>query len=287
MIELDGLTKHYGKFQALDGVDLRVEDGEVFGFLGPNGAGKTTTIKIIAGLIKPSTGEVRLDGVSVQRQPIAAKQRLGIIPDRPFLYEKLTGLEYLRFLCGLYGIDLVEGEVTARKLLELFLLGDWGDELVEGYSHGMKQRLVMAGAFVHRPDVLVIDEPMVGLDPQGTRLVKRIFRSYAARGHSIFLSTHSLPVAQEVCDRIGILSRGKLIAVGSLDELRTRSRNQGDLESVFMTLTREAQVEGAEVLDLYEEGDEDPFADLLPPARGEIQAKAVAESPGDKAGGAA
>lgn len=239
MIEIDHLCKRYGKFVAVDDLSLRVEDGEIFGFLGPNGAGKTTTIKAIAGLIKPTSGEIKIDGLSVQKQAIAAKQRLGVVPDRPFLYEKLTGREFLSFMCGLYGVPDERGRHASEELLRLFQLEDWGDELIEGYSHGMKQRLVMAGAFVHDPRALVIDEPTVGLDPQGTRLIKQVFNAFAARRRTVFLSTHSLATAQEVCDRIGILSHGKLVAIGTLDELRRRASNEGNLESVFFTLTQE------------------------------------------------
>lgn len=241
MIEVKNLSKRYGKFTALDNISLSVADGEIFGFLGPNGAGKTTTIKSIAGLIKPTSGEILIDGISMQRQPLQAKQRLGVVPDRPFLYEKLTGREYLAFLCGLYGVPRARGEHAAGELLRLFLLDGWGNELVEGYSHGMKQRLVMAGAFIHDPRALVIDEPMVGLDPKGTRLIKKVFFTYASRGRTVFLSTHSLPVAEEVCDRIGILSHGELIAIGTLQELRERAHTHGDLESVFLALTKEAR----------------------------------------------
>jgi ABC-2 type transport system ATP-binding protein len=244
VIEIDHLGKRYGTYTALADLSLRIADGEIFGFLGPNGAGKTTTIKAIAGLIKPTQGRILVDGLSVAQQPLAAKARLGVIPDRPFLYEKLTGLEYLRFLAGLYGLDAARAERAARSWLEVFRLAGWGDELVEGYSHGMKQRLVMAGAFIHGPHNLVVDEPMVGLDPEGARLVKGIFRAWAKRGHSLFVSTHSLPEAEELCDRIGILSHGRLIAIGTLDELRQRARSSGDLEEVFLTLTREAELEG-------------------------------------------
>ncbi|MBN2358347.1 MAG: ABC transporter ATP-binding protein [Deltaproteobacteria bacterium] len=239
MIEIDHLCKRFGKFVAIEDLSLRVEDGEIFGFLGPNGAGKTTTIKAMAGLIKPTAGEVRIDGLSVQRQPLAAKQRLGVVPDRPFLYEKLTGREFLSFMCGLYGVPDQRGRRASEELLRLFQLEGWGDELIEGYSHGMKQRLVMAGAFVHDPRALVIDEPTVGLDPQGTRLLKEVFSAFARRRRTVFLSTHSLAAAEEVCDRIGILSHGRLVASGTLDELRARARSEGDLESVFFTLTRE------------------------------------------------
>jgi ABC-2 type transport system ATP-binding protein len=240
VIRLEKLSKRYGRFTAVEGLDLEVKDGEIFGFLGPNGAGKTTTIRMMAGLIQPTGGDAFLDGKSISKEPIAAKKILGLIPDRPYLYEKLTGREYLRFLCAVYGVDAKAGEAAGAKMLDTFGLANWSDELVEGYSHGMKQRLIMAGALVHDPKVLVVDEPMVGLDPRGAKLVKEIFRGISRSDRTVFLSTHSLDIAQELCDRIGILSRGKLVAIGTLDELRKRAGTGGDLESIFLTLTEEA-----------------------------------------------
>lgn len=244
MIEIDHLVKTFAAFAAVDDVSLGVADGEIYGFLGPNGAGKTTTIKCMAGLIFASHGDIRVDGVSLQKQPEQAKRRMGLIPDRPYLYEKLTGYEYLMFLAGIYDVPEPERALRARQLLTLFALDRWMDELIDGYSHGMKQRLVMAGALIHRPSTLVIDEPMVGLDPDGARLVKNILRRYAKAGHAVFLSTHSLPVAQELCHRIGIISGGRLIAEGDLPALQKKAQHSGDLESVFITLTREAQQRG-------------------------------------------
>jgi ABC-2 type transport system ATP-binding protein len=168
---------------------------------------------------------------------------MGVVPDRPFLYEKLTGREFLRFLGGLYRVPAAHVDAAAGELLRLFRLEAWADELIEGYSHGMKQRVIMAGSLIHDPQVMVVDEPMVGLDPQGARLLKDVLTGFAARGRTVFLSTHSLPVAEELCDRIGILSRGKLVALGTMDELRARASHSGDLESVFLTLTREAHDE--------------------------------------------
>lgn len=241
MIRLEKLHKRYGRFTAVESLDLEVKDGEIFGFLGPNGAGKTSTIRMMAGLIKPTSGDAWLNGISISKNPIEAKKLLGLIPDRPYLYEKLTGREYLRFICGIYGVASAHGEAAAKEMLRMFGLANWADELVEGYSHGMKQRLIMAGALVHDPKVLVVDEPMVGLDPRGARLVKEIFRGVARNDRTVFLSTHSLDVAEELCDRIGILSRGKLVAIGTMDELRGRSKGSKDLEGIFLALTAEAQ----------------------------------------------
>ena len=247
MIRLEKLHKRYGRFTAVDSLDLEVKDGEIFGFLGPNGAGKTTTIRMMAGLIQPTSGDAFLNGISISKNPIEAKSILGLIPDRPYLYEKLTGREYLRFICGVYGVPTATGEARSLEMLKTFGLANWSDELIEGYSHGMKQRLIMAGALVHDPKVLVVDEPMVGLDPRGARLVKEIFKNVAREDRTVFLSTHSLGVAAELCDRVGILSRGKLVAVGTVEELKILANAKGDLEEIFLALTTEAQSgEGAD-----------------------------------------
>ncbi len=239
MIEIVHLCKRYGSFQALDDVNLTVQPGEIFGFLGPNGAGKTTTIRIMAGLLRPTSGTVRIAGFDIRRSPEAAKAILGVVPDRPFLYEKLTGTEFLTFLGAIYKLDGPSLQGTIQALMELFELEDWKDELIENYSHGMKQRLVMASAILHSPKALVVDEPMVGLDPRGARLVKEIFRKQAADlGVSVFMSTHSLEVAQEMCDRIAILQRGRVIAVGTSEELqRMAGSSDRNLESIFLRLT--------------------------------------------------
>ena len=196
MIELTGLTKKYGAFTAVDAIDLFVPKGELFGFLGPNGAGKTTTLRMIAGILRPTAGMVRIAGLDLNANPMAAKAKLGFIPDRPFIYEKLTGMEFLRFVAGLYREDGAAVEHRARELLALFDLEDWRDELVESYSHGMRQKLIISSAFVHRPDVIVVDEPMVGLDPKAAKILKDLFREYTRRGHTIMMSTHTLEVAQ-------------------------------------------------------------------------------------------
>jgi ABC-2 type transport system ATP-binding protein len=216
--------------------------GARFGFLGPNGAGKTTTIKMMAGVLMPTEGRIIINGHDLAKDPVAAKQCVGFIPDRPFLYEKLTGLEFLHFVAGLYGLT-VDGALKRRidELLDLFGLARWGEELIEGYSHGMKQRLVMCGALVHQPNVLIVDEPMVGLDPRGARLVKNIFKEQVEKGVTLFMSTHSLDVAQEICDEIAIIQGGRLIAQGTGDALRRQSGVDGNLEEVFLRLTREKE----------------------------------------------
>jgi ABC-2 type transport system ATP-binding protein len=238
MIEIHDLVKTYGAFTAVDGVSLDVQAGEIHGFLGPNGAGKTTTIRMIAGLLKPTAGRVLVNGHDLALEPEAAKASLGFIPDRPFIYEKLTAGEFLRFHAGLYGLDGNGVGGRVREMLEIFELGRWEDELVESFSHGMKQRLVMSAAFLHRPQAVLVDEPMVGLDPRGARLIKDVFRRMSARGVAILMSTHTLEVAQEMCDRISIILKGKIIARGTVDELRALAGNPDQhLTDVFLRLT--------------------------------------------------
>lgn len=239
MIELNQLTKRYDKLLAVDSITLAVQPGEIFGCLGPNGAGKTTTIRMMMGLLQPTSGSIRLGGHDLAREPIPAKQLCGFVPDRPHLYEKLTGAEFLDFVAGLYSVPAAVTAQRRDELLELFDLSDWGSELIESYSHGMKQRATMAAALIHAPRILIVDEPMVGLDPRGARLLKRTFRQLARSGVTIFMSTHSLEVAQETCDRIGIINEGKLIAVGTVEELRRAAGSHADatLEAIFLKLT--------------------------------------------------
>jgi len=238
MIVIQGLVKTYGPFTAVDGVSLDVAAGEIHGFLGPNGAGKTTTIRIVAGLLKPTSGRVVIDGHDLARAPEAAKASLGFIPDRPFIYETLTAGEFLRFHGGLYGMD---GNGIGRRvgeMLEMFELTRWEGELVESFSHGMKQRLVMCAAFLHRPHAVVVDEPMVGLDPRGARLIKQVFRAMSAQGVGILMSTHTLEVAEEMCDRISIIQKGRIIARGTVEELRAMAGGADEqLTPVFLKLT--------------------------------------------------
>jgi ABC-2 type transport system ATP-binding protein len=238
MIALYDLVKRYGQFTAVDGVSLEVMPGEIHGFLGPNGAGKTTTLRMIAGLLKPTAGRILVNGHDLATHPEAAKGSLGFIPDRPFIYEKLTAGEFLRFHGGLYGLDGDVAAGRAREMLELFELERWEDELVESFSHGMKQRLVMSAAFLHRPTAVVVDEPMVGLDPRGARLIKSVFRKMSERGVAILMSTHTLEVAQEMCDRISIILKGRIIARGTVPELRAMGDGLDDqLTAVFLKLT--------------------------------------------------
>ena len=238
IIELIDLTKKYRGLTAVNSVSLSVPEGIIFGFLGPNGAGKTTTLKMMAGILKPTGGRVVINGMDLAENPSGVKKCSGFIPDRPYIYEKLTGREFLTFTGGLYGLN--QKSFLGRRideLLELFDLSHWADELVESYSHGMKQRLVMCSSLVHDPKVLIVDEPMVGLDPRGARLVKDIFRDEAGRGKTVFVSPHSLDIAQEICSEIAIIQTGKIIASGSPSELREKAGIDGNLENVFLKLT--------------------------------------------------
>ena len=238
MIAIHDLVKQYGRFTAVDGVSLDVPRGEIHGFLGPNGAGKTTTIRMIAGLLKPTSGRIVVNDHDLEKSPEKAKASLGFIPDRPYIYEKLTAGEFLRFHAGLYGINGTGVDLRVQEMLDLFELGRWEPELVESFSHGMKQRLVMCAAFLHRPEAVLVDEPLVGLDPRGAKLIKSVFRKMSERGVAILMSTHTLEVAQEMCDRISIILKGKIIARGTVDELRRMSGGQDEqLTPVFLKLT--------------------------------------------------
>ena len=237
MIELIDVSKHFRQTNAVNNLSIRVNQGEIYGFLGPNGAGKTTTLKMIAGILKPSSGKIIINGRDIERNPEAAKQELGFIPDRPFLYEKLTGIEFLSFIAGLYKVNHDSFLTRCHELLNLFDLSDWGHELVESYSHGMKQRLIMSAAMLHRPKALIVDEPMVGLDPQGARLLKNIFRLLRRDGVSILISTHTLVIAAEICDRIGIIHHGQLLAEGTVEKLKAQAGGSEHLEEAFLKLT--------------------------------------------------
>lgn len=238
MIRLEKLTKRFKQVTAVDNVSLEVGSGEIYGFLGPNGAGKTTTIKMLAGIMRPTSGRLFIDGLDIEKHSIEVKRRVGFIPDRPFLYEKLTGLEFMSFMAKLYGLNGDGREERIRKFLALFELAEWGGELVGSYSHGMKQRLIMSAALLHQPHVFVVDEPMVGLDPKGARLIKRIFNNLKTSGLTVFMSTHTLEIAEELCDRIGIIQKGKLVAEGTVAKLRELAGKEDPrLEAIFLNLT--------------------------------------------------
>lgn len=239
-IDINSVTKRYGDFTAVDDLTLEVRLGEVFAFLGPNGAGKTTTIKMIAGLLLPDRGQVCVCGHPMGRDGRLAKAQLAYVPDEPFIYDKLTGHEFLDFVGQMYGLprDLLQRRRT--WLAEQLEMGDWLDQLTESYSHGMKQRTVLAAALLHEPRVLVIDEPMVGLDPRTVRKVKDMMRELARQGGAVFMSTHTLEVAEALADRIGIIHHGRLVAVGTLEELAHKACANGSLESIFLNLTADA-----------------------------------------------
>jgi len=238
MLELRQARKQYGSFVAVKGLDLSVRRGEIFGFLGPNGAGKTTTIRMVAGVLRPTSGEVLVGGDDLLREPEKAKSRVGYIPDRPYLYDKLSGGEFLRFVAGLWGREGEEVEARADRLLELFQLTPWKDELIESYSHGMRQKVLISSALIHQPELIVVDEPMVGLDPRSARLLKDLFRTFAGHGGTVFLSTHTLEVAEALCDRIAIINHGEIIAHGTMDELRSQAEAGGaHLEEIFLKMT--------------------------------------------------
>ena len=238
MIEIKNVSKSYGDNRAVNDISLTINSGEFFGFLGPNGAGKTTTIKMMNGLLKPDKGSLKICGIDIQEEPESAKMKTGYVPDSPYLYEKLTGREYLQFTAGLYRM---RPEILNEKiewLLDLFGMKDWADDRCEEYSHGMRQKVVFCSAFIHDPEVLIIDEPMVGLDPQSGRLIKDLLKLYSQRGTTVFVSTHTLSLAEELCDRIGIVYHGKLIATGTIEELRNQAELSGEnLESLFLKLT--------------------------------------------------
>ncbi len=238
MIAVENLVKRFGSFTAVDGVSIDVAPGQIHGFLGPNGAGKTTSIRMIAGLLKPDAGRILVNGHDLAAEPEAAKAVLGFIPDRPFIYEKLTAGEFLRFHAGLYAMAERDIAERIKEMLDIFELGRWQHELVESFSHGMKQRLVMSAAFLHRPKAVLVDEPMVGLDPRGARLIKAVFRRMSENGVAILMSTHTLEVAQEMCDRISIILKGRIIAHGTVEELRGMAGTPNEeLTPVFLKLT--------------------------------------------------
>ena len=247
MIQTFGLTKNFGDLRAVDGLDLDIAPGEFFAFLGPNAAGKTTTIKMLAGLLRPSSGRCVIAGHDMQKAPELAKRLLAYVPDFPFLYDKLTSAEFMRFIGELFEIERAEIELRTGALFEKFGLGDFRHELTENLSHGTRQRLVIASALLHQPRVLVIDEPMVGLDPAHARIVKDELKTRSRAGTTIFLSTHTLSAAEEMADRVGIIDRGRLVALGSVEELRRQSAESGALEKVFLAIIEASQPAAAGV----------------------------------------
>lgn len=243
MIRTINLTKRFGHLNAVDNLNLDIPPGEIFGFLGPNGAGKTTTIRILTGLLKPTSGQALVGGYDIQKEPEKAKKIIGLIPDQPFLYQKLTGGEFLNFVADLYELPLEAKKRRIPELLSLFEINEWENALIENYSHGMQRRLVMASVLLHNPKVIFLDEPLVGLDPKAGRLVKRIFQELSQRKVTIFMSTHTLEIAEKLCQRIGIIQEGRLVALGTNEQLRRKAEKEGEmveragLEDIFLKLT--------------------------------------------------
>jgi ABC-2 type transport system ATP-binding protein len=238
ILHVTNLTKRFSEHVAVDNISLTVGAGEIYGFLGPNGAGKTTTIKMLAGLLQPDSGSITINSNRLDENPAACKKDTGYIPDRPWLYEKLTGMEFLQFIASLYELDPRKFADSAMHYLKLFDLDNWQDHLVESYSHGMRQKLIMTSVFMQNQPLMIIDEPMVGLDPKSARLVKELFKQRAEKGTTIFLSTHSLEIAEELCHHIGIISEGKILTSGPIESLRAEAgKNDSDLEDIFLELT--------------------------------------------------
>lgn len=240
MIELINLKKSFNQHIAVDNISLKVKSGEIFGFLGPNGAGKTTCIRMLNGIIPPTEGQILLNDMDIAIEPVACKQITGYVPDRPWIYERLKGWEFIEFICDLYNIRNQTSFDLANYYLERFEIAFAKDKLIQDYSHGMKQKLIISCALLHDPQILVIDEPMVGLDPKGAKTLKALFHELAEAGKTIFLSTHTMSVAEEVCDRIGIINFGKILACGTMQELQDKTASDASLEELFLKITSES-----------------------------------------------
>ncbi|WLD93419.1 ABC transporter ATP-binding protein [Alkalihalobacillus sp. AL-G] len=255
-IELKNLSKTYGGSNAVNQLDLNIRKGELFGFLGPNGAGKTTTIKMMTGLLEPSTGSVKVNGIDIWEEPVEAKKKIAYLPDQPNLYPKLTGWEFLRFIGSVFKIPQNTFEKRAEEYLKLFGLYYRAGELIESYSHGMKQKIALCGALIHNPEVLFLDEPTVGLDPKSARSLKSLLRKLCDRGTTVFISTHILEIAERMCDRVGIIRNGDVIALGTMEELRQgEGKEQASLEDIFLELT--GGEESRELISLLDEEQEE------------------------------
>jgi ABC-2 type transport system ATP-binding protein len=245
-VEVEHLTKRFGEFTAVDDISFQVRRGEIFGVLGPNGAGKTTTLRMLVGLLKPTAGTIRVAGVDMAAEPMAARAQIAYMPDTPYLYEKLTGREFLHFIAGLYQVAPDVADRRINELLPILSLADRADDLIEGYSHGMRQKTLMAASLIHDPKVIFLDEPTVGLDPRSARVMRDIFRQMSQRGSTVILSTHILEIAERMCDRIAIIDRGKIIALGTVEQLNRLADRSASLEDIFLQLTGEP---GTSVID--------------------------------------
>ncbi|QKY68353.1 ABC transporter ATP-binding protein [Lentibacillus sp. CBA3610] len=236
-IKLTNLTKSYRKHEAAKSLNLEVNKGELFGFLGPNGAGKTTTIKMLTGLLEPTSGSAEINGIDIWQHPLKAKEKIAYVPDQPNLYPKLTGWDYLEFVGSVFRLPKDQFQAKANELLQIFSLTEQANDLIESYSHGMKQKIAICGALVHEPDVLFMDEPTVGLDPKSARNLKNLLREFCDNGMTVFLSTHILEIAEQMCDRVGIIFEGDIIALGTMDELKAGEDAEQSLEDIFLELT--------------------------------------------------
>lgn len=240
MLLLEHLSKSFGTVPAVQSLNLKLEAGELFGFLGPNGAGKTTSLNMVAGLLKPDAGRILIAGVDIQQAPVRAKSMIGAIPDTPYVYEKLTGFEYLEFIGNLYGMETNDLLHEIQVFRELFAFADWIHDPMESYSHGMRQKIVFTGALIHHPKLLIVDEPMVGLDPVSIRTVKQLLRERCRDGLTVLMSTHTLEIAEEICSRVGIIHHGKLLRTGTVAELRQEAQKEKSLEDIFLALVEES-----------------------------------------------
>lgn len=239
MLKIENISKSYGKgsVKAVDNIDLEIKSGEIFGFLGPNGAGKTTTIKMIVGLLKPDGGKISIDGVDVWDSPLEAKSKISYVPDNPEIYDKLKGIEYLNFIADMYEIPKEERIKNIEYYTKLFNIEHALGDIIGSYSHGMKQKIVLTSALITNPDLFILDEPMVGLDPKSAFNLKEIMRKMCNDGKTVFFSTHVLEVAEKICDRIAIINKGKIITVGTMEELREHAKEKESLENIFLELT--------------------------------------------------
>lgn len=237
MLEIKNLTKKFGDKVAVDNIDLSVKSGEIYGFLGPNGAGKTTTIKMIVGMLMPDGGSINVDGIDAINDDVEAKRQIAYVPDSPEIYDIMTGRQYLNFIADVFELSDEERNKQIDRYAEVFEMKDNLDVMIAGYSHGMKQKIVIMGALIHSPKLLILDEPMVGLDAKSSFRLKEIMRALADEGRTVFFSTHVMEVAENLCDRIGIINKGKIIAVGTLDEIKAAAKDTGSLEKIFLELT--------------------------------------------------
>jgi ABC-2 type transport system ATP-binding protein len=243
MIQIENVTKTYSKSRtkAVDDLSLQTRDGEIFGFIGPNGAGKTTTIKMLVGILKPDSGRIAINGIDFEKSPIELKSIIGYVPDSHDIYDRLTGIEYLNFIGDIYSVPAKARKANIEKYLAMFNLEKAAGEIIRSYSHGMKQKIIVAAALMHEPRYWILDEPMTGLDPKSAHLLKQEMKAHCARGNTVFFSTHVLEVVEHLCDRIGIIDDGKLIALGTLEELRSKAQNETSLEKIFFKLTEEPE----------------------------------------------